>query len=309
MDDIEQMMANVPELQHLELHASCNKHLVNGERWRMQVKNLVTFNFKLFLLDELVSEDLDSFRTSFWVEEKRWFVAYQCEYLFSIPHFCLTETDESFEPPLYSTMPDNSIFYDCIKRLELFQTTDSFNYQFNHVETVLLSSHSFKPSIERIVSLSRVEYLILHSSMAGFSIKGLINKMSNLRHITIQYDVNKFARKFRGTILDQIQRFEIHTPNADLTDFGIEQLCRMFPKIEQLQVNQICSTIQIFDFLYRFKHLSTASFRYVQRYRYIKDAEACRLEIQSTFDQTEFVQRLNYTCRFDSEAVHFWVSL
>ena len=307
MSDIERMMTNVPRLKHLELRADCNNDVVNGERWQMRVKDLVTFNFKLRLLDELVSEDLDSFRTSFWVEQKCWFVAYTYGCLFSVPHFCMTETDERFKPPQYSTVPNNGIFYDCIKRLELTEISDSFNHQFNHVETLTLSSRSFKPAIEQIVKPNRVQHLILNSSMADFSIKGLINKMSNLRHITIQYDVNKFARKFRGTILDQIQRFEIHTPDADLTDFGIKQLCGIFPKIQQLHVDQFCSTIQIFDFLYRFKHLFTASFRYAQWYGDTSDAQACRLEIQSACDRTELVQRLNYTYRFDSNLVHFWV--
>ena len=304
MNEIERMMANVPQLKHLELHAKCDNDIVDGERWQMQVKNLVTFYFKLHLSNQLVSGDLDSFRSSFWVEEKHWFVAYGNRCLFSVPHFCVSETNERFKPPLYSTVPDNGIFYDCIKRLELREILDSFDHQFKHVETLTFASRSFKPTIERIVNLSQVQHIILHLSMADFSIKGLINNMPNLRHISIRYDVNKFARKVSDTILDQIQRLDIQTPNADSIDFGIGQLCRIFPKIQQLHVNQICSTIQILYFLYRFKHLSTASFRYAELYRTTSD---CRLKIQSTLDRVEWVQRLNYTYRFDSTTVYFWM--
>ena len=306
MSDIEQMTASLPRLKHLELHADCNNDVVNGERWRMQVKNLVTFNFKFRLSAELVSEDLDSFRTSFRVQQKRWFVAYANRRLFSVPHFCVSETDGRFEP-LYSTVPDNGIFYDCIKQLELREIFDSFDHQFNHVETLILYYPCLLSTIDKIVKLSQVQHLILHPSMAYFSVEGLIMKMSNVRYITIPYDPNTFIEQFRGTILDQIQALVIRHSDTDLNDFCIEQLCRMFPKTKHVRLYQTCSIMQMSDFLYRFKHLSTAYFHYTAYHVARKDAQACRLKIQSALDRAPYFQRLNYTCRFDFVAVHFWI--
>jgi hypothetical protein len=307
MNDIEGMMATLPRLKHLELRANCTTDVVDGERWQMQVKNLVTFNFKWNLSNELESEDLESFRTSFWLEEKRWFVAYVYRCLFSVPHFCLTATNKRFEPPLYSTIPDNDVFYDCIQRLQLYGSGDSVNRQFNHVETLDLISGIPSSTIQRIVNINRVQHLILHPSMGRFSIKGLINKMPNLRHIEIRCDAKEFVEEFRGTMLDQVQTLEIYTFNTNSDDNDIEQLCHSFPKIKHLRVNQSCSTKQIFDFLSRFKHLSSASFHYAQSYVFDDDERDCRLKIQSALDRVQDFQRLNYTYRLDSKTVHLWI--
>ena len=307
MNDIERMMISLPRLKHLELRADCNNDVVDGERWQMQVKSLVIFHFKLHLSDELVSEDLDSFRTSFWVEEKRWFVAYTHRCLFSVPRFCVMETDQNFQPPLYSTVPDNSIFYDCIKRLKLSETTASCNHRFTHVGTLTLYSSCFLSAIDTIVNIDRIYHLILHSSTDNFSMKGLINKMSNLRHISIQCDADKFVEQFHGTTVDQIQMLDIYTGYGNSTDCDIDQFYGVFPMIKHFRVGQICSIIQIFYFLYRFKHLSTASFRYIIWHETDNDARVRRLKIQAALDRAKHAQRLNYTYRFDSAAVHFWM--
>ncbi|CAF5043864.1 unnamed protein product, partial [Rotaria sp. Silwood1] len=70
MNHLEEMMSDLPRLKHLILIANCNRDVVNGQRWQMIVQHLVTFNFMFNLSVSLEYQDLDSFRTSFWLEEK-----------------------------------------------------------------------------------------------------------------------------------------------------------------------------------------------------------------------------------------------
>ncbi len=306
MNILEQMMSNLPRLQHLELNVDCDSDVVNGQRWQTKVKNLVTFKFMFHLSHELESPELDSFRTSFWLEEKHWFVAYTHRRLFSVPHFLATEADENFQLPQCSTAPDNRIFYECIDKLKLTESSSHVNGHFPHVKTIVLGCTAFLPMIDKIVDLNRIQHFIFSSLVENFSIKRLVNEMPNLRQISLRCDVENFLKQVRYETLDKIRTLQIGNSFAKTHNYNIEHLCTVFPNIEHLQVDYKCSTIQIFDFLHRFKHLSTASFHYISWYDH-EEVQQSRHDIQSVLDRVRRVQRLNYTYQFDSSSVHFWI--
>ncbi|CAF3936133.1 unnamed protein product [Rotaria sordida] len=137
INQLEEMMSNLPRLKHLILIANCNRDVVNGQRWQMILQHLITFNFMFYLSVSLESQDLDSFRTSFWLEEKHWFVACGRKNLYSVPHFYQTTADEDFQFPLCSTVSDNIIFYETINRLTLSSISNNTNHYFPHVQTLV----------------------------------------------------------------------------------------------------------------------------------------------------------------------------
>lgn len=309
MDDMERMMLNLPRLQHLELIADCNNDVVDGQRWQMEAKSLTTFNFIFNLRCQLESQHFDSFRTSFWLEEKRWFVAYTHKRLFSVPRFISGETDKDFSLPLYSTVSDNTIFYECIDTMYLEEISDNIKYYFNHVQTLDLSFPIHLSTLEKIVDLSRIQNLNLSFSLTNFPMNLLLNKMSNMCKISITLDKTYFLEQVYCESMKKIHTLKIQNAFMKNEDYNIEQLCNVFPNIKHLYVNHICLKIQIFEFLYRFKHLSTASFEYVE---VLSDSDEehmqqCRLKLQSALDQVRSRQRLNYTYRFDNLSVHIWV--
>jgi hypothetical protein len=307
MNDVEQMISNLPRLKHLELVGNFNKDVVDGQRWEMIVKSLVTFKFQFYLSVELESHDLDSFRTSFWLEEKRWFVAYTYDRLFSVPYFAVTKADNSFHLPRYSTVPDNTIFYEHIDKLELIETPDNIEHHFTHVQTLTVDSSIPWSIIGKIVNLSRVQHLIFCSSAKIFPIKFLINEMPSLRQISVRYNVSDFIKQIRSETIDKIQSLEISNPFENVRKNDIEQLCTVFSNIKYLHVDHKCTIKQIFDYLDGFKHLSTASFRYLSPSTDKKEVQQCRLELQSDLYRIRRLQRLNYAYRFDSESVHIWI--
>jgi hypothetical protein len=307
MNDIERMMSNLPHLKHLELIANSNNDVADGHRWQIKVKSLVTFKFMFNLLVELKSQDLHSFRTPFWLEEKRWFVAYTHKRLVSVPHFIATETDEDFRLPLDSTVPDNIIFYEHIDTLQLREIPDNDHHYFAHVQTLTVSSPILPYTIEKIVHLTQIQHLNLYLSLENFPVMLLINEMPNLRQISIGYEVKIFLKQVHGGTIEKIHALQIGNSFMNVDDYDIEQLWTVFSNIKDLRVDHTCSTTQIFDFLDRFKHLSSASFRYAPWSIDDVDMQQGRLEIQSELDRVRSLQRLNYTYRFDRSSVHIWI--
>jgi hypothetical protein len=307
MNDIERMISNLPRLKHLELVGNFNKDVVDGQRWEMTVESLVTFKFVFNLSVELESHDLDSFRTSFWLEEKRWFVAYTYERLFSVPYFAATKAYDSFRLPAYSTVPDNTIFYNCIEKLKLIETPDNIEHHFTHVQTLTLGSSISLSTLGKIVNLSRVQQLIFCSSAKIFPMKFLISDVPSLRQISVRHNVSDFIKQIRSETIDKIQSLEISNPFENVRKNNIEQLCTVFSNIKYLHVDHKCTIKQIFDYLDGFKHLSTASFRYMPQFTDKVEVQQCRLKLQSDLDRIRRLQRLNYTYRFDSASVHIWI--
>jgi len=307
MNDIEPMISNLPRLKHLELVGNFNKDVVDGHRWQMKVKSLVTFKFMFSLLVELESQDLDSFRSSFWLEEKRWFVAFAEKRLFSVPDFAITETDKNFRLPLYSTVSDNRIFYECINKLQLTETPDNIDRHFTHVQTLTLDRSIPLSIIGKTVNLSRVQHLIFCSSLKNLPIKLLIDEMPNLYRLSIKCDLKNFLKEVFYETIDKIQSLEIGNRFQNVNDYNMEQLCTVFSNIKHLHVDHICTAIQIVDFLDRFKYLSTASFCYGSWSASEEEMQRCRLQVQSELDRIRRFGKLYYTYRFDSASVHIWI--
>ncbi|CAF4043322.1 unnamed protein product, partial [Rotaria sp. Silwood2] len=65
--------------------------IISGYQWKYLVSHLQTFDFRFYLSHKSDEKILDSFRSSFWLEQKQWFVAYDdCQSLpclFTVPRF------------------------------------------------------------------------------------------------------------------------------------------------------------------------------------------------------------------------------
>ena len=76
--EIETMLQSLGQLTDLTVIGNDIQYdMVDGWTWSRLLKSIVTFKF-VFILDRIISTsatiDLTSFRSSFWLEEKRWFV-------------------------------------------------------------------------------------------------------------------------------------------------------------------------------------------------------------------------------------------
>jgi hypothetical protein len=308
MNNIERMMSNWPCLRHLQLVANCNKDVIDGHRWQTRAKYLITFKFIFDLSAELEPQDLDSFRTSFWLEEKRWFVAYSNTNLYSVPYINETYADVNFQLPLYSTVPDKKIFYESIGKLNISERHSDANHYFTHVQTLVIRRHIDQSSIEKIVNLSRIQHLILHVFRKDFPILNLIDQLPILHRISIESNVKKFLTQVPCEIIEKIKTLDISDSLMPACDYDVKKLSNIFPNIQHLHVFDKCSVTRICEFLHQFKHLSTASFHYTTLSASEEDSQQCFLDTLSEFARMQFCKQFNLTYRFNSLSVYIWIS-
>ncbi|CAF4318804.1 unnamed protein product [Rotaria sp. Silwood2] len=283
----EEMMSNLPRLKHLILIANCNRDVVNVS---------------------LESQDLDSFRTSFWLEEKHWLVACGRENLYSVSHFYQMEVDEDFQFPICSTVSDNIIFYETINRLTLSSISNNTNHYFPHVQTLGIDYPQCISTFKNTLDLCRIQHLILNLSVKNFPVMYLLRELSTLCEISIKKEVKIFLERVCSKKLKNIWRLTISELCTNTSIYSIEILSMVFPNIEHLHMYHACSTTEMIDFLDRFKHLKTASFRYMSYNFNTEEVQKSCHNIRAVFDQIQRCQKLNFTYRFDKLSVHIWSS-
>ena len=79
--EIELVFSSFPRLNHLTVIADdARNKLANGSLWATMLKGVKSFHMNLSFGPDVFSRqsiDLESFRTRFWLEEKKWLVTYQ----------------------------------------------------------------------------------------------------------------------------------------------------------------------------------------------------------------------------------------
>lgn len=304
MDMWEGMILNLPRLQHLELIASCYKDVIDGQRWEKNVKDLVTFKF-MFYTYVARPQELDSFRTSFWLQHKRWFVAYMKGQFFSLPHFLTMGTDDHSEIYQYTTAPAKEILYQNINELELTRKSTSRNIRFSHIQTLVIHSSLRLNVIKETVDLGQIRNLIIYPTRKTFRMRSMLNEMPNLRQMTIAHDVKSFYRRIQYHPLEHIETLQIGVTLMPPSHYNAGHLSSIFPYVKHLHINHQCLGEEILDFLHRFKYVCTASFCCSTLYSYTVNEE--RRLIQSSLDDKQNANGLKYTYRFDGRKVYLWI--
>ena len=305
MDMFEGMMSNLPRLMHLELIASCSRDVIDGQRWEKNVKDLVTFKFMFYTYVAQLQE-LDSFRTSFWLDHKRWFVAYTRGQFFSLPHFFTMQTNDYSEIFQHNTAPAKEILYQNINQLELKRKSISQNIRFSHVQTLVMHSSLCWNMIKPTVDLGQIRNLIIYPTRKTFRMRSMLNDMPNLHQMTITHDVKSFFRRIQYHPLEHIETLQIGVTLMNPSNYNIGHLSSIFPHVKHLHINHQCSAEEMLDFLHRFKHLCTASFYCFRLESYGENVEH-RLYIQSSLDDKQNAKGLTYTYRFDERKVYLWI--
>ncbi|CAF3965173.1 unnamed protein product [Rotaria sp. Silwood1] len=186
INEIEKFLLNFPSLKHLELSTKIDNNFVTGHQLENLSKDLITLKFIFKITLDLIEETLDTFRTSFWLEEKCWFVAYENNYLYTVPCSMYTHINETFQPPKYSTILKNSIFYDNIIKLTLYYNLIETCHRFNNITTLEIGPEDISiETLSAIVNLNGVINLTLSSSINKSNIKYLLNKMPRLQSLSI----------------------------------------------------------------------------------------------------------------------------
>jgi hypothetical protein len=168
---MKELLKHFPYLTHLEVECqSSDIDLCNGNRWKSfilkELPHLTIFYFTFKLssmsfLPWIIKNILCSYSTSFWLKEKRWFIAIEPErhLIYSVPRFSREDTIAVFRPPNLFMSLDNSILYNHINPHSVYK--ESIHHLRNVKELKFFYSRSVKLNtvIDAIIDVNRVECL------------------------------------------------------------------------------------------------------------------------------------------------------
>ncbi|CAF2819952.1 unnamed protein product, partial [Rotaria sp. Silwood2] len=306
INDIEYVLLNLPHLKHFELHGKkVNPGLANGHLWENITSSLATFNFIFHLRITEIEPILHSFRTFFW-SEKRWFVAYENDRLFTVPRFANDRCIDNFQSPVYSTALDDKIFTDSITTLVLSQSFVNFQQQLPNVRTLQIASDVHPHHLSCIINVKRVEHLILSFPILQplSNIVHILN-IYGLRELSIMTNPFQLLEQLKGMQFKNIRTLTM--PSAFIFDdhYPVEQLCFIFPCVQRLRIDSINKAIMI-RMIDGFIHLSDASFCLKSFSK--RDQIDLKVKPEWALYEVRRLKCFTYTCRYENSYLHVWIS-
>ena len=211
---LHQYLTVLSHLKYLTIIGIGGVDLIDGKRWEefLRKTQITKFNFKFILSQNVAFNQnesvlLESFQSSFWLEQKHWYVACSKKHwyqyteisIYSIPHFlprCIKYNGIHHYSPL-STAPidvEQRIFYSkYIHHLSLDFSNKSITpsiHRFIHVNILTLIGSTL-PSINTLISivdLSQIRELdISHiKNISIGEIHLLLDYTSRLNHFIIE---------------------------------------------------------------------------------------------------------------------------
>jgi hypothetical protein len=277
VDDLEYLLRLMPSLIHLKLIG--NGNFLNGHRWEQFIQiNLPLLNkFEFFFNENRADQPnppdiewiIESFRTTFWLKLKNWFVT--CEYNINSPEFiqlysipiCMSALKPKFQSTNISistliTAIDNDasimvngdrIAFNFIKLTPNdIEQKVSIN-EFRTMKKLALIFDSNRPVgwilfISMFINLTTITHIGLVGSIILNGDPGIVADIKNL----LQQTCNVYSLNIRGLLLNQ---------KSCLT---ANHICSMIPiHVRQLAVS-IINLNEVKIVLQRLQHLSTAKF-------------------------------------------------
>ncbi|CAF1028509.1 unnamed protein product [Rotaria sordida] len=262
LETITHLAPQLKSLDHLELHLRGYTDLADGQRWQTLTNSLITFNFKfnIHICFDFIEQVLDSFRTLFWLEEKQWFIAYENDYLFSIPYFAPEQVNSSYQSVMYSTVPDNTIFYNNINEFTVIKGKIGKRY-FTNINVLKLKYSIPLKYLLHMIDLNQVKHLSILSLEDLLKFIPISKNLPCLCELSVKNDITKHAiKRMLNYSLEQIQKLKIRISNK-YNEYIIEELFHFFPCTKYLiYKSRISSTYIMIRLINGFEHLLNASF-------------------------------------------------
>jgi hypothetical protein len=192
-------------LVHLSIVANnIHNDMADGAAWEQILINIITFTFSCSFHESVSTKEpieLDSFRSSFWLEKKHWYVRYdRCtvsgfSMLYSIPYFMNTFPWFHIKGPLItkSTGPQPMSFYNVDRLILTNQSTinNELLYRYTnlkelHVENLEKSFCLLFYNIVPFIDMSKITTFFIRTCRSKITVSVFVQavlSMSHLRHI------------------------------------------------------------------------------------------------------------------------------
>lgn len=314
MEDAEKILAQSPYLKEFELKTIGTMDLANGHRWERLVKDFRRFNFQFFIGKCISIEDIfDTFRTHFWLEEKRWFIAYYQNCFFSIPRFLPHSVDASEHFQIQTTAPNPAFVYDPVKTIIVRQAIIESTHFFPNIDT-LERHHPIPLGILTLtLNVQRIKHLTLLTMNHLIRFIPLETIVPELRTLAIEKVVPmEMLQRIRKYRFNQIHQLQLSFTD-EYEDYMIEELFHLFPSVEDFLYSKPIKSERVMSrCIDGFNCLTHATFwthsLFLDR---ISDPY-----FQTNFDITcsRMVRKRNFTCRIQhlresriTYGIHWWI--
>lgn len=236
-----------PQLKHSQIrYDNAPDDVSDADRWQPIIASVISFQFNFNFSTELndVERVLRRFRTYFWLEEKRWFVAYHHRSLFTQSFPDLAEMLMHPNQSIYSTLTDQ-----LMKGLQWYRDD---------------KKEEPKPllpmELRSMIDFSHIEHCTVHRlSRALFRI--MITSMPCLSSLAVPADeIGAFFQNVDDLVLTQIRRLRLPATTSQ-SDFDLQNLGRSFPLLEHWGSVMIQSMAQITTLLTISRRLSSLTLR------------------------------------------------
>jgi hypothetical protein len=310
MIQMEQFLPKLPRLKHLELILTGDEDLIDGYRWEILTYFFTTFNFK-FNINSYFPR-LDSFRTSFWLKEKRWYVRWQNKCLFLVPHFFSVHVDIDEWTYHSSEINFREIDTICFKSMNIKGIPPTELPFYTHIKKLSINCSISFEKISSIVDLKKVQHLSILSITDLLIFQPFESTIPNLYELTIENAITFHGiEQFKGFQFKQIRNLNVATSDQ-YRKFILQGLFYCFPHIQYLKYSSRRGSIKIIkNIIDEFVHLLNASFYFSGQ----PNEKISNLYSNSNYiiQNSRRLNEKNFTCRIQQISssafyVHYWIA-
>jgi hypothetical protein len=266
--------------RHLNLDIEVPMDIIDGNQWKYLVSHIQKFDFRFYLSKIPSNQILDSFRSPFWLEQKRWFVAFDNRQsspcLYTVPRFASKTAIYSLD---YCSIPCTSpeLCLDQFVNILNLPILRPLRHDFTNVTSLVLETNE---NLDGNNLLPFLQLPHLHSfSFNNLSLLAVLSSeptFKSIRMLNIETTVSK--------------------SNA-------EQICMIFPQVERLEI-RIDDHDTILLLIDRLKYLSISKFICCQR----SSMEILTREwFQKHSPRLKTSDRFTY--RINDNNIHLWMSV
>ena len=293
MSEFEDLLPQLLNLKHFELQVvTVNNDLADGHRWRIVTRSLLTFRFKI-RIDSRSESAIESFQTPFWLKEKRWYVAYQSGWIYTVPFLPSLEATSSRHPPMIPTLDD---------AITNFTLDSDRPDRLNHVKTLTLRVPLPADRVMTIVNLDSVERLILPTWTTLSLFAALLPLATHLTRVSMH---GQFASAVIQSVgeqtFEQIRALDLTFCYSAEIQISVK-LSRIFPRVTYLNIASIESMMHIVHLVDCFRYLSNGVFGISSLYT--KNRQSDQEQIQSQINTKRASNNETFRCQILSPSTH-----
>jgi hypothetical protein len=210
--------------RHLNLDIEVPMDIIDGNQWKYLVSHLHTFDFRFPLIIKPSTKILDSFQSPFWLEQKRWFVAFDDNQsppcLFTIPRFAPKKILYSMDYHSIASTSTALCLDQFIHTLNI-PVPRPLTHDFLNVTSLVLDMNKNfdRNDVLPYLQLPYLQLPSLHSlSFLNLSLLDVLSPeliFKSIRVLNVKTTVSKTNSEQISAIFPQIERLQVTIDNKD----------------------------------------------------------------------------------------------